>query len=220
MKIKMNPAIAAMALAAGLLSGCAATRSTIDLPVSRPEAARPATQKAVKLVRVSDKRMFELNPSEPSKPSLGNPEEIKDPAITARAIARKRGGFGMALADILLPPGRTVEQVVAEAVASALRDQGYTVVDEKSPAYGSAVPVTVDIQQFWSWLTPGFWAISIEFESIVVIRSTGLFPNPEETIRGYTLVRTIAATDGEWQKTMQQGLADLVEQIKKKLVKA
>jgi hypothetical protein len=54
----------------------------------------------------------------------------------------------------------------------------------------------------------------------VVIRSTGLFPNPEETIRGYTLVRTIAATDGEWQKTMQQGLADLVEQIKKKLVKA
>jgi hypothetical protein len=36
----------------------------------------------------------------------------------------------------------------------------------------------------------------------------------EQTVRGYTLVKSMAATDGEWQRTMEPGANDLAEEIK------
>ena len=198
-----------------LISSCAATRSTLDLTVPRVEA--PTGQTSVKLIEVNDRRSFEANPRTPSVPSLQNAAEINDPAIRSRALARKRGGFGMAMADILLPEGRTVEQLVREAVTTAFRDRGYLVVDDTSPVNAKALPLSVDIRQFWSWFTPGFWAISIEFEGIVILKSEALLINPEETVRGYALARSMAATDGEWQRTMQQGIGDLIDKMKARI---
>ena len=203
--------------AAGLLAlgGCAATRSTFDLPASKAAAA-PEGQAPVyvKLVNVTDKRVFEAAPSGPSTPSLGNREELKNPAITARAIARKRGGFGNAMADILLPPDRTVAQVVREAVTEALSQRGYTVVQVGAPQYDDAASLDVDISQFWTWLTPGFWTLSLENASVLVLRSPRLFTGPAPYVRGYAIVQTMAATDEEWKRTMQLGVQDLVDKIK------
>lgn len=201
-----------------LLSGCAATRSTLDIPVAKADGT--AARAYVKLVSVTDQRRFEASPSAPSVPSLQNPEDLKNPAITSRAVARKRGGFGMAMADILLPEGRTVAQVVTEAVTSALRQQGYAVVDEKSPHFAGAVPLSVDIRQFWSWFSPGFWTISLEFEGIVVLKSETMFAGKDETVRGYAIVNSMAATDGEWQKSMQEGVADLIDKMKARIAVA
>jgi hypothetical protein len=209
------------ALAAGcalLLAGCAVTRSTFDIPSAKPaEATSPQATVYVKLVEVADKRVFEEKPSNPATPSLEHPQELKDPAITARAIARKRGGFGNAAADILLPPGRTVAQVVTEAITDALHQRGYAVVQPGAPQYDTALPLGVDIRQFWSWLTPGFWTISLENESILLLRGAPLFAGEGESVRGYAIVNTMAATDGEWQRTMQLGVQDLVEKVKAKL---
>lgn len=208
--------VAACAAAATLvLGGCAATRSTIDLPVSKPAPA-PQAQAAVyvKVVDVADKRVFEAKPSNPSTPSLGQPEELKDPAITARAIARKRGSFGNAMADILLPPDRTVALVVREAVTEALGQRGYTVVQAGAPEYAGAAPLDVDIRQFWSWLTPGFWTLALENESVLLLRSPRLFPGQDASVRGYAIVRTLAATDDEWRRAMQLGVQDLVDKVK------
>lgn len=198
-----------------LISSCALTRSTLDLTVPRVEA--PTGQTYVKLIEVNDVRRFEPKPRNPSVPSLENPAEISDPAIRSRALARKRGGFGMALADILLPEGRTVEQVVREAVTTAFLERGYLVVDDKSPTSVKALPLSVDIRQFWSWFTPGFMAISIEFEGILILTSEALLINPQETVRGYALVRSLAATDEEWQRTMQEGLKDLIDKMKSRI---
>jgi hypothetical protein len=71
---------------------------------------------------VTDRRVFEVNPRQANIPSLMNDAEIKNPAITARAVARKRGGFGKTLGDVgdvLLPEGRTVTNVVAVAPVGA-----------------------------------------------------------------------------------------------------
>ena len=164
----------------------------------------------------------EVAPGDPNgprshPPSLQNPEEIHDPAITARAIARKRGGYGNAMADILLPEGRTVEQLVREAVATAVQEKGYAVVNEQSPAFARALPLAVDIQQFWSWATPGFWQVSAEFEGILLLKSEALLVSPQEAVRGYGIVKGMAITDDVWQQVMQQGIADLVAQVKAKV---
>jgi hypothetical protein len=49
---------------------------------------------------VTDQRTFEARPRDASIPSLKEEADLTNRAITVRAIARKRGGFGMALGDI------------------------------------------------------------------------------------------------------------------------
>jgi hypothetical protein len=188
------------------------------VPAKDAEPGALATPKAyVTIVRVTDRRIFQASPSIPSIPSLGNPEEISNRAITSRAIARKRGGFGNALADILLPERRTVEQVVREAATKALREKGYGVVEPTSPETAKALPLELDIQQFWMWMTPGFWTISLEYEGIIHMKGVALVGSEREMVRGYARVSTIAGTDEEWKKTATQGVNDLTEQMKAKL---
>lgn len=210
-KLPMKRAIAALGLA-WLMTGCAAMRSTFD--VSIPPAQPVSAKGFVKLTEVKDARRFEAAPRDPSVPSLQNAEEIKDRSITSRAIARKRGGYGAALADILLPEGRTVEQVVREAVTKAVSERGYRVVDEKSPEFGKALPLQIDIQQFWAWFTPGFVQLSVEFEGILLLKGDALVATKDQRVRGYAIVRGMVATDQEWQEVLQLGVADLIEKVK------
>src|SRR5262245_28773335 len=206
--------IAAMALT---LSGCAASRSTFDLSVAQGEHSDAKAY--VKLLQVTDQRLYEVNPRDPSIPSLGDATQINDQAITSRALARKRNGWGMALSDILLPEGRTVEQVVREAVTKALADKGYTVVEPGDVHYPTASPLKVDIQKFWSWMTPGFFTISLEFESTLTMQSDAILDLKQEMVRGYSHGNFLAATDGAWQETMQEGMTDLITKISAKLRK-
>jgi len=96
---------------------------------------------------VTDQRTFEAS----SIPSLKEEADLTNRAITVRAIARKRGGFGMALGDIVLPEGQTVEGLVKDAVIRSLRESGYRVVDESDAA---------DIDQFLSWFSPGAFTVA------------------------------------------------------------
>lgn len=204
----MGWAGAALAMAA-FGSGCATNRGIMDVQLDVP--LDPASGQAVKIVRVTDLRKFELAPRAPSVPSLKG-GEIDDPAITSRAIARKRNGYGKALGDILLPEGRTVEDLVRESLTKALREAGYRVVAAEGTA--KAIPIEADIEQFWSWFTPGFWALSLEFEAKVQIK--GNLPSYKDgsLVRGYVLLHSQAATTAAWQNTIQKGLDNLGDEFK------
>jgi uncharacterized lipoprotein YajG len=199
------------------MSGCAASRSIIDVSLPTPKAQQTPMQGFATLLEVKDVRQFEPAPREPSVPSLQDASEINNPAIRSRAIARKRGGYGKALADILLPEGRTVAQVVREAATQALAEKGYAVVNEASPDFLKAVPVNIDIQQFWSWFSPGFFTVSVEFVGVLVVKGGVLAGGNEDTVRGYSIVRGMAATDSQWQEAMQNGVQDLIKKMKAKL---
>jgi hypothetical protein len=131
-----------------LLAGCAVGRSTVE--ITPPSAVNPDGGAYARIISVDDLRKFEVKPDDAGTPSLQNATEITDPGITARALARKRGGFGMALGDILLPPGQSVAGLIRAAARKALADKGYAVVEAGSPHYGTAVPINIDIVQFWS----------------------------------------------------------------------
>ncbi len=155
--------IAGLAMLAGLLgSGCATSRGILDVRIKEP--GNPASGPAIAIVHVTDNRVFEEAPRKPSIPSLKG-KEIDDKTITSRAIARKRNGYGKAIGDILLPEGRTVENVVREALVKSFREAGYRVSRRGlGIQQNTAVPVEAEIEQFWSWVVPGFWSISMEFE--------------------------------------------------------
>ena len=206
------PAIITLTL---LSTGCAIGRWTIDVSVT--ETQQVPAKGFAKILEVKDVRRFEAAPRNPSVPSLQSSTEISDRAITSRAVGRKRGGFGKAFGDILLPEGRTVEQVVREATTKALAEKGYAVIDERSPEFAKALPVNIEIQQFWSWMTPGFWQVSVEFEGIVLLKGEVLAGSSEETVRGYSVIKTMAATGSRWQEAMQNGVQDMIDKMKTKL---
>ena len=199
-----------------LLSGCVMMRSTIDVPI--PQAQLTSGKAFIKLSEVRDLRRFEAAPRNPSVPSLQDAEEIKDRSITSRAIGRKRGGFGQALADVLLPEGRTVEQLVRAVVTRAANERGYSVVDQKSPEFEKALPLHVDIQQFWGWFMPqGFAQVSLEFESILSLEGAVVTGNRVGQVRGSSSVRGITVTDNDWQEVIKAGIADLIEKLRANL---
>jgi hypothetical protein len=193
------------------LSGCAVGRGVVDVrvpPSSSPDAGTP-----VKIVEVVDKRIFQLKPPQPSTPSLKN-GEIHDKAITGRAIARKRNTYGMALGDILLPEDRSVESLTEEALTKALNEAGYRVLSKDDAGYADAPALTVEIQQFWAWATPGFWEISLEFQSQVALRGDWPVDEGARTVRGYAKVGSIAATESVWQEVLDKGIQDLVDKVR------
>lgn len=209
--------IAGLAMLVSLLvSGCATNRGILDVRLNVPQ--NPASGRVVTIVRVTDSRVFEEAPRSPSIPSLKG-REIVDKAITSRAIARKRNTYGKAIGDILLPENRTVENLVREALVKSFRESGYRVIDDATESKDNVVHIEADIEQFWSWVTPGFWAISIEFEAKVNIKGDVPSFKNGETVRGYIELHTQAAGTTAWLNTINKGIGVFIDEVKKRLVK-
>lgn len=145
------------------LIGCATNRGYVRLDVPAPQSQKETKNQKMVIRSVSDNRVFEDNPKEPSIPSLGfgglnkaTEEEKK------RAIARKRGGYGKALGDILLEEGQTVETVVNDLLINSLSNMGYTIAKEATSEADIIIDVSVD--KFWAWFNPGFWTIRLDAE--------------------------------------------------------
>jgi hypothetical protein len=198
-------------------AGCATSRGVLDIQ-DKP-VINPASGKAVKFVRVIDKRDFQINPGQPSIPSLKN-NEINNKDITSRAIARKRNGFGKALGDILLPEDKTVMGVVENRVSRGFAESGYRVLTPKDKDYASAIPVEIEIQKFWGWFNPGFWSIKISFQTALKITAPiGEFENgvvvESEVQKGFQ-----TAVGSNWQEVIDLSLEKLNNDIKLKLESA
>ncbi len=206
------------AVAALSLGGCATTRSTVTLNVPKP-VANPTEGAAVKIATVVDARVFEARPPDPSIPSLKIATEITNPAITSRAIGRKRGGYGMALGDVLLPEGTTVAGMVQDAVTNAYRESGYRVLGKDDPGFDTATPVDVKIKQFWCWDTPGFWTMSLENRVEVVVTAPQKGFETGTTVSGYAIEHPMAIFESEWPLIASSGLADFTKNLKAQLKK-
>ena len=200
-------AVATMALAVAL-SGCAVTRSEVKLGTEPAVVgAADATRKPIAIGEVIDARTFEAAPRDPSIPSLGS--EGGSAETRARAVARKRNTYGMALGDVLLEPGQTVAGVVRRQLAAALAEAGYRIVEAGT---AGAPVIDVRILRFWSWFSPGFFTVSVS-----TIVSTELISKARSTPVSITVSNSesaLAVTDGTWieaiDKAMTRWRAELV----------
>lgn len=207
----MNIRIIAVLCLGFLAAGCATSRGVVDVRV--PETANPDTANLVKITEVRDLRVFQIKPPQPSTPSLKN-DEIGDKSITRRAIARKRNSYGMGLGDILLPPEKSVDRLVKSALENALRESGFAVVSEGEPGYESARALTADIEKFWSWLSPGFWKITLQFEAQIVLKGDWPVDEGKREIYSRSMASGMAATTGLWEQVFNTGIAELIASVK------
>ena len=139
--------------------------------------------------------------------------EVGNSAITERAIARKRNGFGQALGDILLPEGETVAGLVEDRLTDGFRDNGYRVVTEGDSDFADAIPMEVDIDKFWGWFQPGFWEIKLQFESLIRIQGPlDPFVDGKSYENGSELGAQ-TASEKNWLKALQANLDDIILNI-------
>lgn len=148
MNIKTFLTIAA-AIIVTQLTGCAMVQTTANLET--PVVANPTTGPAVKIVSVTDNRKF-VYPHEAGDcktPSVDSEKALSDSDLKARAYARQGrcdGGEWANHAMEVVPPGQTVASKVKEAVVSGFKKAGYRMSDSDP----SAIPVTIQIDQFWT----------------------------------------------------------------------
>ena len=195
-----------------LLAGCATNRAEVD--VLRPgdtQTPAPSNGKKVYISAVDD-RVFQIKPSSFDTPSLKY-DEIDDKSITERAIARKRNNFNMAIGDVLLPEGRTVSELVGNAVATAYRQAGYEVVS--SPGARDVSEVKVNIIEFWSWYSAeGVLDKVLRNKSLLQIKAPG---TPVQTVKTLVSENVKVATDTDWKTITESGLEAITQETLKQL---
>jgi hypothetical protein len=189
-----------------VLSGCATSRSELRLtsPVSSRATTSNAAAPIVVIRSVKDERVFEQAPRQANIPSLGFEGATGATAdAKLRAIGRKRNTYGMALGDVFLQDGQTVESVVRENLASALQDAGYNVRNAEA-AGASATVIDVHIKQFWAWIHPGFWAITVNTD-IVTDVTLSTSPNSIPVVVHLKDARMLV-TDSAWLEAIDKAL--------------
>ncbi|HZL29498.1 MAG TPA: hypothetical protein VFC54_00345 [Pseudolabrys sp.] len=199
------------------VSGCAFGRSEIPVEVPHGEAA--AGLVPVRITEVRDRRQFSTHPPDASMPSLGDEADIGNPAITTRAIGRKRNGYGMALGDIVLPEGSTVPGLVRDAARQALAARGYRVVEANSPDYARTPSLALDINQFWTWFSPGFWQITLRFDALIRMKGN-MVAAPNDPAHGHAEEDAFSGVESNWQEVVQAGLKDLVRAMEANIAPA
>jgi|GEM_PF-407998 len=198
------------------LSACIRSRSVHDLQVPASGAAAQASGPSV-VIETVDARPFEAKPDKADIPSLKYAEEITDSAVTARAYGRKRGSFGGAKGDFVLPEGRSVPMVVSEIVAQALTQRGYNVVSANDPSAASASKVKVTVEQFWSYLRPGFFVVAVDFVARLRLEGDVVGASGPLLVEGKDQMRRMMLTNGRWIGLVQRGLGGLSSAVAEKV---
>ena len=199
-----------------LLGGCATSRSVVTVNgTPQDTAANPERGTAIRF-ETEDVRVFEAKPATPDIPSLKN-GEITNESITSRAIARKRNSYGRGLGDVLLPEGQTVAKLIENAVASSFREAGYRVLTSSDPGFDKALPVDTKINQYWSWMNPGFWAITLSCRTEVTITAPIAGFEDGRKITALAENSMQAAFESAWQEIATEGLTELKRSLSRSI---
>ncbi len=198
--------------ALAILTGCATSRSEVKLGGAGTTSYAVTKPKVILIRSVTDERVFEQSPSDSSIPSLGGEgANLASAETKARAIGRKRGGFGKALGDVMLENGQTVADVVRENLTAAFKQAGYRTTSNAAEAGSSPMIIDAHIKQFWAWVQPGFWALTLNTNITTNLDISGV-TSPTVVSVHATDSRQIA-TDSAWIEIVDKALKDYRDQV-------
>jgi len=195
-------------LLALLSSACATTRGEMALTVPAAGEVVAADAPAVVIEIVEDQREFQVNPRDPSIPSLKKGHEyVLDADGRKRAIARKRNGYGMAMGDILLEGDQTVETITRELVAKGLAERGFRVV-AAAGAPDDAIRMRVGIREFWAWFSPGVWSVSMEAKMKIRFDLSDATGSRRFEVSAYGINKGQSGREGNWRVAYDRAFED------------
>lgn len=212
MNFKTLISIAAIA-AVTQVTGCTLVPMTasIDAPVA---TSKNPGGPAVKIVSATDNRQF-VYPHQAEDcvtPTVDGEKMLTDEATKARAYARRGGcqaGEWGQHAMVMVPEGQTVAGTIKDAVVGGMALAGYA----QDPSNDQAIPVAVDVKNFWVSRNFSFWSAEYTATVDIVLTINGT-PIPVQ--------QTISETvywdgSGNYQKYGQRALDQLPSTVADKV---
>jgi hypothetical protein len=197
-----------------LHSGCVTGRRNLTLDVPQATVTAP-THGKVYIAAITDDRMFQNKPSDPSIPSIDGDVTMLSPEGKNRMIGRQRGGFGNAAGDIALADNDTVTHRVRLLAEEGFRRGGYEIAATPE----GATPVTISVDKFWAWMTPGFWALTFEARIAAKVTVKTATTTTSFTVLGYGSNHGQVAKDGNWQEAYEPAFQDFLANFKAEIAK-
>lgn len=209
MRVRIGIVVAAI-----LLAGCATNRGEMRLDAAADTAIEAKAGAPTAFIdEIVDRREFQDEPSDPSIPSLKGGASNADASIKAKAIARKRNTYGMALGDIVLEGEQTVVSVTRDLLRSGLNGAGYRVVDERSELGADGIEVDVEIDKFWGWFTPGFWSVKMESRIETDLTVTEQGKSREVAVRAYGINKGQSGREANWIEAYSRTFDDYRKKV-------
>jgi hypothetical protein len=208
-----NPVLVLVVLSIiGLTSGCVTGRRSfgVDVPTAESYSKNP-DKGSVAVGPVNDAREFENKPDSPSTPSINGDVKLLSAEAKSTFIGRQRNGFGHALGDIVLPEGQNVQGKVTELLREGLKRRGYNVVDAAPTSVGA------EVQQFWTWMTPGFFALSFEAQISCKVTVASGGKSSSFIVKGYGLNHGQFAKDVNWREAYDLAIQDFLKNLDEQL---
>ena len=213
--------LAAFALAALALGACVVpapvSHAVVDVRVPPATGAVAAPAGVAKIVEVRDSHRFEAMSLDPSQPSLPGAGDVPEAASTRRVVAVNRNAYGHPMGVVVLSDGRAVSDLVYESARRALEEKGWAVAGPSSPDFARAVSLSLDVDHFWAWMTPGFSFITMNFVAVIELRGERLTGEPVSQAATSLTIESPTALEGDWEELVARGVADLTEAIREQL---
>ncbi|CAA0103550.1 Uncharacterised protein [Zhongshania aliphaticivorans] len=202
----------ALLMATLVLTGCVAGTRNIDL-VTPDYNNENSASGDVYIVAINDKRTFEQKPRNPSTPSVDGNLSSTSKEKLSTLIGRQRNGYGMAMGDVALNEGLTIQDEVRELLTKGLESRGYKVVDNVS----APNHLTVDVEKFWAWFSPGMWSVSFESNLQCNIGFKKGMDIKQIDITGYGINKGQIASDENWKLAYRRAYLNFLENLDKLL---
>ncbi|MCP1726306.1 putative lipoprotein YajG [Natronospira proteinivora] len=196
-----------------LLTACTGGQRALDniqLPESTSEGEASGE---VYIKSIVDERNFVENPRDPSVPSLAHHLRDAPEEELSTLIGRQRAGIGAAMGYITLPEGVTVQDIVREVLVEGLESRGYTVVENG----GAEHQVSVEVDQFWAWFSPG--VTSVSFEKNIETSISFVHESYSEffKVEGYSINRGNLPSSENWELAIEKALDDFLNNLNQRL---
>lgn len=190
------------------LTGCVTGTRNIDLDIPEYKNEEKVAG-SIFISEIHDKRAFEQKPREPSTPSVKGDLSSKSQDDLSTLIGRQRNSYGAAMGDVALSNNQTVQQKVRELLTTGLESRGYKIVeDENTPNQ-----VTIDIEKFWAWFSPGLLSVSFESDLQFQIEFKSPSKNVTIDVTGYGINKGQVASDENWKLAYQRAYLNFLENL-------
>lgn len=198
-----------VAVAAAILvvqTGCVTGRRELTLAAPTDGLSNSATAGRVFLAAITDDRQFQNKPDDPSTPSINGDVTKLSAEDKDRMVGRQRNGFGHAMGDVSLAGNDSVTKEVRTLVEQGLQRKGYRLTQNSDAPNVMKVSTT----EFWSWMTPGFFALSFEAKIQCAITVTNGAGSHTLIVKGYGLNHGQFAKDANIVQAFDPAFADFL----------
>jgi hypothetical protein len=179
-------------------TGCVTGRRTFSVPIPT-DAHTTATKGPIYISSVTDDRVFQNKPRDPSTPSIDGDVTSMSAEQKNHMIGRQRNTWGHAMGDIALADGDTVTNRAKALVEEGLRRKGYEISED--PAAPASLAISVE--EFWAWMSPGAFALSFEAKVTTKLTLKNEHGTAKTTVRGHGLNHGQFVKDGNWLEALE-----------------